>query len=505
MGRQRAPTAPGQAPAIARAAVLIDLRAVSVDHGPTRALHGIDWTLRAGEHWALLGPNGAGKSTFLRLLRGEVWPAPGEGERRYGFGRALTRSAIGARRRIGMVSGEQHLQYARNESWDLDVRAVVLSGLYDNTLWLGTPTPAQRRRADALLRRLGIDALAEADFRTLSQGQLRRTLIARALISRPRVLLLDEVTVGLDATSRREVLDLLDRAAAAGTSLVCASHRAEDMPRAINRALTLQSGRVADAGVYHAPRRVSAHFRPLDTTRRDGAPFLLRVTDASVYRGEPGHPRHTLALRGLSWRINRGEHWMVLGPNGAGKSTLIKLLLGEAWPAQGGTLERFGQRGPLPVWEIKRRIGWVAHELQVRYAADWTARQVIASGFSASIGWMAHVTPAQASAVEAIIERCGLGPLAERSLRRMSFGQARRVLIARALVTAPEILALDEPFDGLDGRARAEMAALIDDAVAGGASLVLISHHEADAPACITHRLWLRDGRVVRQEERIPA
>lgn len=502
--RPRQPVASRQTP------FLIELSRASVEARGARVLREVSWSLRRGEHWAILGGNGAGKSSFLRLLLGEVWPAAEDGgARRYAFGGAPTASAIAARKHIALVSGEQHLRYARNESWQLDARTVVLSGLYGNSLLLGRPSPAQRRKADALIEALGIADLATEDFRSLSQGQLRKTLIARALIGEPAVLLLDEVTVGLDSASRRGVLDLLDRAAERGAQLVCATHRGEDMPRCVNRTLTLREGRVVDAGVGRVPRRAvraahEARFAPIGATRRraDG-PYRLRLTGVTVARGEPGQLRHTIALRDVNWRVNPGEHWMVLGPNGSGKSTLIKLILGELWPAVGGAIHRFGDERPANVWEVKRRIGWVSHELQARYAADWTARRVIASGFTSSIGWTDAVTPDQARIVEDVIDRCGLRPLAERSLQRMSFGQARRALIARALVTSPELLALDEPFDGLDAHARAEMGALLEELAAGGAGLILISHHDADTLPCITHRLWLKAGRIVRQEERI--
>lgn len=492
--------------------VLIALTRASVDFQTTRVLREVSWELRRGEHWAILGGNGAGKSTFLRLVLGELWPAAEDGgERRYGFGGTLTTSAIGARKHMALVSGEQHLRYARNEDWRLDVTAVVLSGLFDNSLALARPTPAQQKQVAKTLAALGISDLAERDFRSLSQGELRKTLIARALVRKPDVLLLDEVTVGLDAAARRDVLAVLERAAARGTHLIMTTHRVEDMPRAINRTLTLREGRVLDSGITRVPSRTTraahaaafARFHP--NGNRETAPYLVRLTGATVARGEPGGARHAIALRDVTWRVNRGEHWMILGPNGSGKSSLLKLILGELWPAEGGAIHRFGAERPSNVWEVKRRIGWVAHELQVRYSADWTARRVIASGFTSSIGWTDAVTPAQAAIVEDVIDRCGLRPLAERNLQRMSFGQARRVLIARALVTKPELLALDEPFDGLDGHARAEMTALLEGVAADGAGLILISHHEADTLPCITHRLWLRGGRVARQEKRVTA
>jgi ABC-type molybdenum transport system ATPase subunit/photorepair protein PhrA len=228
---------------------------------------------------------------------------------------------------------------------------------------------------------------------------------------------------------------------------------------------------------------------------RDSGPatanFLLDIRNASVALDEGS----VVVLRDVNWRMNSGEHWMILGDNGAGKTTLLKLILGELWPAAGGSIDRFGVRSFKDVWEIKRRIGLVSHDLQARYHHDITARQAVGTGFSASVGWLTALTAAQEARVDEVLAELGLSELADRSLQRMSYGQARKVLVARALVHKPRLLILDEVFDGLDAQFRADLRALFQ-RMSDTTGIILVAHHDRDRLPCITHQLKIHGGRV---------
>lgn len=215
-----------------------------------------------------------------------------------------------------------------------------------------------------------------------------------------------------------------------------------------------------------------------------------------------------VVLRGINWRMLAGENWLVHGHNGAGKSTLLKLVLGEWWPAAGGTITRFGEDFN-NVWEIKHRIGFFSSELQTRYAVDLPARDVIITGFYSSIGWLQNSTAAQRERADELIELFNLQALAKRNLLQMSYGQARKVLIARALVNRPRLMLLDEPFDGLDVDFKAELSDILSNAAiphvnnaqgnAGLTNLILVSHYETDTLPCITHQMELAHGQIVGQ------
>jgi len=504
---------------------VIRLSGVNVALNGQRVLHDVTWELRRGEHWALFGPNGAGKSTFLRLVRGEIWPAPvNGGERVYNFDGKPTGSPIGVKRRMAIVSAEQQQRYTRvhgrkygdDFSPYIPVRDIVFTGLLDSERVTRRPTLAEAAKVRQVMYQLGIDDLAAVPFDKLSQGQLRKALIARAVIGEPDALILDEVGVGLDAQSRRALLDMLQTVAERGTQILMTTHRQSELIPAITDVLELRQGRVITrkrtaGGDYNQSAltggarqwtAITSCQSPVPEPKVGARAFLLNITQASVALDEG----ETVVLHDITWRMNEGEHWMILGDNGVGKTTLLKLILGELWPAHGGTIERFArdqqtqeQRGLTNVWEIKKRIGYVSTDLQTRYAADLTAEQVIATGFSASVGWPQRLTRSQHTQVRGIIERFGLNDLAQRSILEMSYGQARKVLVARALVNSPRLLILDEAFDGLDTQFRAELAPIIADE-AKTAGIILVSHHDADTLPIITHRLVLEQGRITRME-----
>ena len=516
---------PRNRPASSANPPLIALEHVNVDLGGARVLHDITWSLEAGRHWAVLGANGAGKSTFLRLLRGEIWPAPvGGGVRRYCLDGTLTESPIGVRLHVALVSAEQQTRYMRTD-WQMKCWQVAFTGLFDGDLIYHHPQPEQLEQVRTSMAALEIEALWDADFHKLSQGQLRRVLIARALVRRPRVLICDEIGVGLDRASRHTLLGTVERAAYGGVQILMTSHRREELLDVITDQLELVGGRlssgkgsgkssgksaeievrdskfevrsaeisaemeVRDSEFEVRSAEISARTNTLDS-KVQTSNFLLDLQNVTVALDEGA----TVVLRDVTWRMNEGEHWMLLGDNGAGKTSLLRLIMGDLWPAEGGCIHRFGERGFTDVWKIKRQIGYVSQELQARYHHDITARQVVGTGFTASVGWLSRLELEQEQRVDEVLAELGLTALAERSLQQMSYGQVRKVLVARALVHRPRLLILDEVFDGLDAHFRAELRTLFE-RLSATTGILLVSHHDDDTLPCITHRLRIEGGR----------
>jgi len=503
---------------------LIQLDSVNVALNGQRVLHDIDWTLKRGENWAVLGSNGAGKSTFLRLLRGEVWPAPVNGGHRiYNWNGQPSESAIGVKRRMMLVSAELQQRYARMHEWQMTARDVVFTGLFDSELLWQHPTPAQLKQVEATMTQVGIADLMTAKFNALSQGQLRKILIARAIIGQPAVLILDEVGVGLDKHSRLHLLDFIQKVAEGGTQILCTTHRRDELIPAISHVMELKGGRIVVAGERRDGRPGGSEAATTDgrrpatpswspvvcrpssrlPSRVVSAPSLIDIQNADVALDEGAK----MVLHDVTWRMNAGENWMILGDNGVGKSTLLKLILGELWPSFGGvpagSIERFGRKDFRNVWEIKKQIGYVSADFQTRYYVDLPAEKVIASGFFASVGWLQPTTRAQDRRVQQVIEQFGLEPLAKRSILEMSYGQARKVLAARAVVNKPKLIILDEVFDGLDAQFRQTLGEMFEGIAAQGTGLILVSHHDNDLLPCITHRMKIEHGRIASQEARL--
>lgn len=483
---------------VAQHLAAIRLEQVGVRLGGRWVLREVSCELREGERWLLTGANGAGKTLLLKLLCGDLWPTPTRrGRRLYRCDGEWHESSLEARTRIAHLGPERQDRYERH-GIDAPVADIVATGFTHDDLLLEPPTAAQWRAVRHVLAAAGLAGLAGRRFLALSHGQRRRVLLARALVGRPDVLLLDEALDGLDAGSRRLFLRSLRHAGGRQLAWVLATHRAAERPPGITHLARIEAGRLsvvgADApGAVHPapPRRKS---RPATARRqalqRPAAPEcaapLLQLRQASVYRDG------RRVLGPLDWTIGDGEHWCVLGPNGAGKSTLLELLYGDFAPATGGSIERRDCPRGTPIESWKQRVGIVSPGLQSTFAATGcTAEEIVVSGLRSSVGLDGAPTAAERSRARRWLARVGLRGFGRCRARELSHGQLRRALVARALVAERRLLLLDEPFDGIDAGARAVVLREVERTARRGAQVVIATHHPEDVPSWVGQRLSL--------------
>ncbi|HEY2463390.1 MAG TPA: ATP-binding cassette domain-containing protein [Steroidobacteraceae bacterium] len=479
------------------ACLAVSLLAASVRRGDKWVLRSITWQLRPGDRWALLGDNGAGKTQLLKLVSGDIWPTPtrsGAAARSYRAGRDAV-DLLDAKQRIAYLGGERQDKYARY-GWNLRVREIVATGLHRSDLLLSPVTRAQAKQVAAVLGDCGIRGLAGREFLSLSYGEKRLTLLARALVQQPDWLLLDELYNGLDAEYRRRIDAVLALARAKGQSWVATAHRAMDLPPGTRSLIELSAGRIrrmkrlSSTDVAHLRTRAGestsqASRRGRRTSTAADSPLLLRLTNVDLYAG------HRAVLRKVNWQLRQGEHWSIFGANGAGKSSFLKLLYGDLSPALGGKIERAGHPAGTPIFEWKRRVGYVSPELQSLYATSVDVLELVASGRHSSIGLAAPLTAADLKSARAWLAFFKLRSVARRRLRELSYGQLRRALIARAMAAEPQILLLDEPFTGLDPLQRAAMKGLLERLMQRQVTLVAAVHHAEDLPRGMTRELHL--------------
>jgi iron complex transport system ATP-binding protein len=223
-------------------------------------------------------------------------------------------------------------------------------------------------------------------------------------------------------------------------------------------------------------------------------PALLELANVTVMRGEH------VALAGVSLRIEQGEHACILGPNGCGKSTLIKTITRECYPlaTERSSMSILG-KDRWDVAELRATLGIVSPDLLALCTTEATARDVVLSGFFSSTRIWPHQQPDPGlrARADAALARLGLAHLADRPVMQMSSGEAKRTLIARALVHEPRTLLFDEPTSALDIGAQTQLRDAMRDMARAGLSILLVTHHVSEIIPEIERVILLREGRVV--------
>jgi iron complex transport system ATP-binding protein len=226
---------------------------------------------------------------------------------------------------------------------------------------------------------------------------------------------------------------------------------------------------------------------------------ILSIEHATVYRGD------TRVFDDLSFVLEEDQHTAILGPNGAGKSTILKLLAGEvhAMPKDGTCIRLFGET-QWNVWEVRRHLGMVSHDLQHQYMEQVTGLKVVLSGYFASIGTYGHqdFTYAQIAQARTVMDDLGIGAMIDRKYAAMSTGEQRRCLLARALVHEPSVLVLDEPTSGLDLTATFHYLDLVRGYMRKGKTILLVTHHIHEIPPEIRRVVLLKKGKILEDGEK---
>jgi molybdate transport system ATP-binding protein len=495
------------------------------------------WRIREDEHWAVLGPNGSGKTTLVRSLWGGVPLRSGSISFDF-LGPDLRTTEFPPLEAIGYVSLEMHQRlmeqedlqeefraYAEKEGEGSTVREAVFSGILASRPLRGED---QTRLAE-IARLLDISPFLSRPIRALATGEIRKIIIARALMKSPRLLILDEPFEGLDERGRELLAQSIDRLMTGPMRVILVAHRLEEIVPHITHALLVKNGRLFLQGpkeeVLTSENLSRLYGCRLRLGKNNGTYFLTYEEEEGSLRELPAERQEALSegpetliemkdttvsydgrvvLDRVSWTLGRGENWAVLGPNGAGKSTLVKLILGENLQAYANQISLFGRpRGSgESIWDIRRRIGVISADLQVQYRKRISAFEVIASGFFDSIGLYRPPTPEQKQVADRWVNFLGIKDLAKEPFLQLSFGQRRMILLARAMVKSPSMLIADEPCQGLDVPNRARILTVLEKIGRTRTHLLYLTDRRHEIPGCITHVLRLEKGKVVRQGRR---
>jgi len=400
--------------------------------------------LIAGEFWLISGPNGSGKSLAARLLAGLVRPHRGT---------VVWPSLPEPEEEIEMVSFErveQLLTEERKRDMSSIMHGATDPGRRVQTFLSEGASPEQLELLEHSVARLGLTHVLDRGLRMLSTGELRKTLLARALSRRPRLLVIDDPYDGLDAASQAELSRVIEEAREPKRTIVVVANRVRDRGAPATHEIEIEAGVVRYAGTRRSSRslgsvpttsaepatREEALIAPEPQTRgsrekeSSEGPMLIGMRGVSVsYAGTP-------ILHSVDWDVATGEHWMLYGPNGSGKSTLLSLITGDNPKAYGQQIELFGKRkgSGESVAQIKRHIGFVSGDLQLAFPLRTSVMDTVLSGFYDTMGLFEEPSGLQIRATLGWLRRLGLAEQAEHKLRDLSFGQRRLLLVARAVV-----------------------------------------------------------------------
>jgi molybdate transport system ATP-binding protein len=470
----------------------VELSHVELVRGRRPVLRDLSWRIRPGQRWVLQGANGAGKTQLLKLIAGDVWPQPGADVRRlYRWRGECSTEPYEVKEQIAYLGAERQDRY-QHYDWNHRVSTIVGTGIQRSDAPLRRLSAAERSQVSRVLRRVGIPGLARRRFLELSEGERRLVLLARVLAWRPALLLLDEPLNGLDATHRARFMAVLKTLSRSALPWIYASHRPEEVPAAATHRARLEHGRLRVGVMGRRGVRRDLDTAPVRAAKPELCTAhrpLIELQKASVWR------EGRAVLQGLTLRICTGECWVVHGANGSGKSSFLATLFGGQGVASDGSVCRNFLRPGLPLSVFQEHVGVIAADLQAALPRRLSALECVVAGLRGAYSLDGPVRAAELRAALRALREVGARRFAGLRLGELSYGQARRVLFARALVRHPDIVLLDEPYSGLDEPTRRRLRSLVQTWVGQGRSLVMATHHRDDWPRGTTNELELAAGR----------
>ena len=447
------------------------------------ALSGVDFDIAPGERVLVLGPSGSGKSTLMGGLAGLLGGAE-EGE----ASGSLTVDGVapaGARGRVGLLMQDPEAQ-------------VVLARVGDDVAFgmenVGVPREEIWPRVEESLSAVGLDVPLDHSTTELSGGQKQRLALASILAMGPGLLILDEPTANLDPSGVSEVRDVVASVVErTGATLVVVEHRVDVWASLVERVIVVADGRIAadgplrqvleeqgealrERGIWLPGDDVAAEVGPAPESApasSEDTP-IARVTDLMI-----GYDQDAPVRSGINLMLERGVSTCIVGANGAGKSTFALTLAGLLKPIA-GTVEvetSDGTRGDPHEWSSKQLLGrmsMVFQEPEYQFLASTVAGELAIGPRAAGMS-EEEIAPL----VEEHLVALGLTTLARANPMTLSGGEKRRLSVATALISAPELLILDEPTFGQDRGTWLGLVRLLRAALARGVTLVLITHDPA--------------------------
>jgi len=452
----------------------------------------VNWDIRAGEQWAIIGPTGSGKTVLTDLV-----------QRRYAL-------------KEGEVIYPAHVKAGE---W---IRSIAFKDIYSiadyrnsyyQQRWHSTETEEMplvedlfgeykgSQQLHELLDLFHVRELLSKRIIFLSSGELRKFLIIRALLTRPRILILDNPFIGLDALSRDLLVEMLQQLTQLKeVQVVLLLSNPADIPGMITHVLPFKDKTICPARKredFCAGKELQQFLfsslsdvctLPDEGKKESDHQITFRMEEVNIRYGQ------RTILKELNWEVKNGEKWALTGPNGSGKSTLLSLVYADNPQSYANRIYLFDhKRGSgESIWDIKKRIGYVSPEMHMYYMENVPLLHIVGSGFFDSVGLYRKCNEEQERKALEWMTVFGIDYLKDRLFLTLSSGEQRLGLLARAFVKSPDLLILDEPLHGLDICNKQKVVRLIEQYCAlPGKTLIYVTHYLQELPSCIDKRFEL--------------
>ena len=524
---------------------LISISNCHIENKKSVLIPSVSWTMKTGEAWLVIGPNGGGKAAFLSALSGINSFVPNEeqadqqNEPLYSSVFNDSVEIVSLERAAALIQEEQENDESEYLDGGVDIGrtgrifiAEPLTGPYKK----GKPLPEIVKRIETYpqIKLCGVEKILDRGIKYMSTGEIRRTLLARALISGKKLLILSDPFAGLDVESRGILQDFFNTIASKQLTatetdstfprIILGMERYFEIPAAITNVLEFSKNQISFCGTRAEYEKLLSErgTENAKTRKADKAAFEQQIT---------GIQKETVALRDdednknklpvgealiemnhvnvgwdnhqvlvdLNWSLHKNEHWLIRGPNGSGKTTFLELITGDNMQVYCNDIRMFGARrgSGETMWDIKAKLGIVSYRLHVEYrmVGGTDLESVIISGFHDSIGLYEQATDVETAAADKWLALGGFSNRENEMFNDLSYGEQRAILILRAAVKCPPVLILDEPCHGLDEEYRQKILDLLETIASSGTTTLLHVTHESDEVLpCEKHILELHPG-----------
>jgi molybdate transport system ATP-binding protein len=439
---------------------------------------------------AVVGRNGSGKTQYIEQLRRQV----ASDRLRY----------IAFSDSYGPAVDKAYYLQLRWNQHDIDPETPNVGTLLEKAYRLAGEDTEERRQLQRHLYDLfHMEPLLDKYVITLSSGELRKFQLTKTLFANPSLLIMDNPFIGLDAETRDQLKELLQLLAEKHRlDIILVLSKTDDIPTFVSEVIELRNGKIlppcSREDYYNRQLPIPPHV--LTKEKREAIlalPYqdndyhtdeVIKMQQVSIRYGE------RTILKALDWTVRNGERWALSGQNGSGKSTLLSLVCADNPQSYACDITLFDRpRGSgESIWDIKKHIGYVSPEMHRSYQRDLPAIRIVASGQKDSVGLYVKPNEDEFAICRFWMDIFGLEDKYNRTFMKLSSGEQRLVLLARAFVKDPQLLILDEPLHGLDLVNRRLVKDVIETfCERRNKTMVMVTHYEEELPTIITNKIYL--------------